>query len=267
MRDIALDYFRELFTATANPIYAPVIDILQLKVTADDNTCLLRPFNLFEFKDAAFNMHIDKSPGVDGLNPIFFQKFWPTIGQPIFDECMKWVAAGSIPTMVNDTIIALIPKCQNLEDMKDLEPISLCNVIYKIFAKVLANRLKVVLPQLISENLSAFVPGKSIINNVLMAFELLHYMKKKVKGKKGDIAIKIDMSKAYDSMDCHFLELVMMKLGFDSAWINLVMMCIRTVHFWLMTTLLVLLLPREVSGKVALSHLIYLSFMLKGCHL
>ena len=82
--------------------------------------------------------------------------------------------------------------------MRDLRPIALCNVLYKIIAKVLANRLKAFLPVLIDESQSAFVPGRAITDNVLVAFELIHYMKRKSYGKVGDVALKIDISKAYD---------------------------------------------------------------------
>lgn len=81
--------------------------------------------------------------------------------------------------------MVLIPKKDNVESMKDLRPIALCNVLYKILAKVLANRLKVILPGIITENQSAFVPGRSITDNVLVAFEVLHTIKRNNSGNNG----------------------------------------------------------------------------------
>ena len=90
--------------------------------------------------------------------------------------------------------------------MKDLRPISLCNVIYKIIAKVLANRMKHLLSRIISSTQSAFAPRRSITDNVMIACELLHYMKRKYRGNVGEVALKLDISKAYDIVDWKFLQ-------------------------------------------------------------
>lgn len=95
----------------------------------------------------------------------------------------------------------MIPKKDNADNMKDLRPIALCNVLYKIIAKVLANQLRVIFPYVITENQSAFVPGRSITDNVLVAFELLYYMEQKKRGAEGEVALKLDVSKAYDRVD------------------------------------------------------------------
>lgn len=99
--------------------------------------------------------------------------------------------------------------------MKDLRPIALCNVLYKIVAKVLANRVRKILPYIITENQSAFVPVRSISDNVLVAFETLYYMKRKKCGSKGEVASKLDVSKAYDRVDWFFLKDRMRQMGFS----------------------------------------------------
>jgi hypothetical protein len=115
--------------------------------------------------------------------------------------------------------------------MKDWRPISLCNVLYKIVAKVLANRLKPMLDKCISENQSAFVPGRSILDNAMAAIEIIHYMKAKTRGKKGEVALKLDISKAYDRIDWEYLKDMMAKMGFCQKWIRWIMLCVETVDY------------------------------------
>jgi hypothetical protein len=110
--------------------------------------------------------------------------------------------------------------------MKNFRPISLCNVLYKICSKVLANRLRGFLDEIISEEQSAFVPGRLITDNVLIAYT--HYLKRK-KGKSGACAIKLDMAKTYDRVEWEYLRQIMLKLGFHSTFVSLIMRCVESV--------------------------------------
>ena len=132
------------------------------------------------------------------------------------------------------TNIALIPKGDSKVSMKDWRPIALCNAVYKIFAKVLANRLKLVLDKCISDSQLAFVPERSILDNAMAAIEIIHYMKSKVKGKKGDVALKLDISKAYDMIDWSYLRGIMTKMGFSDQWVKWIMMCVETVDYFVL---------------------------------
>lgn len=115
--------------------------------------------------------------------------------------------------------------------MTDIRPISLCNVIYKIGSKVIANRLKVVLPSIISPTQSAFMPKRLITDNVLLAFELNHHINCKPKGKVNFMTLKLDVSKAYDRVEWSFLRKSLLRLGLDSSFVNLIMNCVTSVNY------------------------------------
>ena len=115
--------------------------------------------------------------------------------------------------------------------MTKFRPISLCNVSYKIVSKVLCQRLKKVLPQRISETQSAFVAGRQITDNIMVAQEMFHALRNKPGGRVKRMAIKTDMSKAYDRMEWSFIEAVMRKMGFSELWIEWIMRCITSVTY------------------------------------
>ena len=118
-----------------------------------------------------------------------------------------------------------------IQKVTDLRPISLCNVVYKVVSKVLANRLREVLPQIITPNQSAFFLGRLISDNILIAYELTHFLVNKREGKVGYAAIKLDMSKAYDRVEWCFLERMIRQLWFHERWISLIMECVTTVRY------------------------------------
>jgi hypothetical protein len=126
-------------------------------------------------------------------------------------------------------VIVLIPKVKNPERIKDLWPISLCNLVFKIVSKVIACRLKEVLDDIISQSQSAFVTGRLINNNILLAYETTHFMHLRKGGRDGLAAVNLDMSKAFDRVEWSFLKNMMLKLGFNSHWVQLVMSCITSI--------------------------------------
>ena len=130
-------------------------------------------------------MHPTKSPGPDGMSPLFFQKSWDVVGPQVTESVIQTLRTGVMPFGLNDTYICLIPKVKSPKKIIEYRPISLCNVIYKIVAKVLANRLKGVLSEVISDAQSAFVPGRQITDNVIAAFEVMHCINQRRKAKKG----------------------------------------------------------------------------------
>jgi hypothetical protein len=166
----------------------------------------VKPITCEELKEALFEIHPDKAPGPDGFNPAFYQHFWDRCGEDVYVATKDWLERGYFPSSLNDTNICLILKCDNPISMKDLRPISLCNVLYKMVSKLLANRLKGCLEKCVSEEQSAFIEGRSILDNALSAIEVIHALKRKTRGRKRELTLKIDISKAYDKVDWGFIR-------------------------------------------------------------
>ena len=132
------------------------LNVVQCMMTDDMREFLSLEFTIEEVKVALFQMGPTKAPGLDGMNALFYQKSRHVVGNSVVLAVLDFLNNGNILPDINHTNIVLIPKVKNLERMSEFRPISLCNVIYKIISKVLANKLKQVLPQIISPTQSAF---------------------------------------------------------------------------------------------------------------
>lgn len=126
------------------------------------NESLLTSYTDEEIKRALFQMHPSKSPGPDGMSPFFYQKYWDIVHHDVCLAVRNFLSSGQLFQESNFTHLTLIPKVKEPKVASELRPIALCNVVYKIASKVLANRLKVILPHIISPLQSAFVPGRLI---------------------------------------------------------------------------------------------------------
>ena len=116
--------------------------------------------------------------------PFFFtKKHWKVVGQSVIKAMQSFFISGKMLREVNNSYIVLIPKIQNPSTFNHFRPINLCNTIYKIISKLIVDRLRFVLPSLISPAQSAFIPGRWIAENQLIVQEILHsFKKRKVKG-------------------------------------------------------------------------------------
>jgi hypothetical protein len=230
LETLAINFYTGLFTAQDQTNPELITRFIQPRVTQDMNEKLCSPVTDSEIENALFMMHPNKSPGPDGFTAGFYIRHWDILKVDVWSGIRQFLDGGEMPDIVNNTILVLIPKVKQPQDLTQYRPIALCNVLYKIASKVLALRLRPILDEIISEEQSAFVPGRLITDNVITAYESIHYLKRK-KGKSGACAIKLDMAKAYDRVEWIYLRAIMAKLGFSDQWINVIMKCVETVSF------------------------------------
>lgn len=213
------------------PAHFDLIHVINSHLTLHHCPFLDQPFSTEEIQAAVFQMGKFKAPGPDGFIAGFYQKFWSTVGHSVSDAILGFLNSGYLFPHLNQTFLCLIPKTKSPLTVNNYRPISLCNVMYKIGAKVLTNRLSSVLPNLIANNQCAFLKGRLISDNILLAHEILEYIKKQKRGRLSSFGLKLDMNKAYDRVSWDFLRAVMTKLGLSTKWIQLISQCVSTVQF------------------------------------
>ncbi|XP_010694927.2 uncharacterized protein LOC104907665 [Beta vulgaris subsp. vulgaris] len=192
---------------------------------------LLLPFFEGEVREAMFGIGDAKSPGLDGSTAEFFKTHWVSLGPQVFQAVNHFLTTGFFFREWNQTLIVLLPKCPNPKDVTQFRPISLCNTIYKCDSKCLVNRLRPLLPDLITEYQSAFIPGRHMDDNILISHELNHVLNKHRRGNVHLAALKIDMNKAYDRVSWRFLLKVLHAYGLPGHWIQLISQCISSVTY------------------------------------
>ncbi|XP_024178589.1 uncharacterized protein LOC112184556 [Rosa chinensis] len=187
----------------------------------------------FFHKKASNRRQKNRIKGLFDVNGVWQEskKYWDLIGHEVSNAVILMLTHSELPPDLTYTYVALIPKVREVVNMSHLRPITLCNVIYKIVSKVLANRLKSFLPTIISPQQSAFVPDRLISDNTLVASELAHYMHKLRRGREGFLPLKLDISKPYDRLEWGFLQRIMLKMGFPEQWVQLIMSCLSTVRY------------------------------------
>ena len=177
-------------------------------------------------------MHPKKSPTSDGgMLFLFYQHYWSLVSDCVTHSFLDFLNHDFVPPNFNETHVVLIPKIKYPTKITQYRPISLSNVVLRLASKVLENRLKCLFLHVISENQSAFISERLITDNVVVAFETMHHINQKKLGKTGEMAVKLDMSKAYNRVEWDCLKKLMGKMGFHEKWVNIMMRCIRFVSY------------------------------------
>ncbi|KAA3459022.1 reverse transcriptase [Gossypium australe] len=204
IEEIARLYFSILFESKGVGDMEHILSGINACISDSMNQIMLNPYTEAEIIEALNGMGPTKALGSDGFPAIFYQKFWHIVlnhGQSMED--------------INKTLLVLIPKTVAPTNLKNFRPISLCTV----------------LDACIDDSQSAFVPDRLITDNVLLAYEILHTLKNKRTGRKGSMALKLDMSKAYDRVEWPFIKGVMSRMGFADGFIELIFRCISSVQY------------------------------------
>lgn len=228
---LGVNHFQSLFKDPGEITIAEVIQTAQCfhrYVEEEEADHLMDPVTKEEVESVIKSMEKEKSPGPDGWSTEFFLHFFEQIGAEITDVVEESRLKGEVYSPLNATFIALIPKKEAPESFEDFRPISLCNNIYKIIAKVIALRIKPILSRHISPEQFGFLNGRQIHEAIGVAQEVLHSVK--LKNKKGGV-IKIDLSKAYDRINWIYLRMLLTHLGFKVDFIRWIMGCITDVSY------------------------------------
>lgn len=193
----------------------PLLDGLELNSLNDgDNQFLIGRFTEEEIRKAVWSCGGEKSPEPDGFNFNFIKRHWEFLKEFV-EFLLEFHKHGKLVGGSNPSFIVLIPKVENPIKSKDFRPISLIGSLYKVLAKLLANRLKVVKDKIISTSQSAFIAKRQIMDSVLILNEVLDEAKTK---KKCCLVFKADFERAYDTVNWGFLDFMLMKLGFNEVW-------------------------------------------------
>jgi hypothetical protein len=182
IRSSFVSHFSNLFTSSCPPIEEEMLDLFPSVITDDDNNFLCSIPTEPEVISALFSLGSTKAPVPDGFTALFYKKYWPFVRADVLACIGNFFINKHLLNEQNYTFIALVPKQTGSHTVRQFRLIRLCNIVYKIISKVLANRFKTLIPKIISPFQLAFVPGRNIQDNSILAHELLHNFNNK-KGK------------------------------------------------------------------------------------
>ncbi|GJV16132.1 RNA-directed DNA polymerase, eukaryota, reverse transcriptase zinc-binding domain protein [Tanacetum coccineum] len=225
--DVKREFFQHFSKRFDKPMeHRAIVDMCYPRsLLIDQQEDLERVVTKEEVKRAVWDCGTDKSPGPDGFTFGFYRQFWMTIENDVFEAVSHFFTHADIPKGCNPSFIALISKIPDANMVSDFRPISLIGSIYKIIAKILANRLVRVLWDIVNEVQSDFIAERQILDGPFILNEVLQWCKIK---KNQSLIFKVDFEKAYDSVRWDFLDDVLKKSGFGNKWCDWIQTCLKS---------------------------------------
>jgi hypothetical protein len=225
--DHVVYYYKNLFSS--NIVLQEQLlaeEVIPNLITEDLNTMLTLLPSHQEIKAAVFALNKDSAPGPDGFGAYFFQHFWDIVKIDVINAVLQFFTSSWILPGYNSNIIALLPKSPNASSIDQYRPIAMANFKFKIISKIIADRLASLLPSLISEEQRGFVHDRNIRDCLCIASEATNLLHNKSFG--GNLALKIDISKAFDTLEWPFLLNVLSKFGFNSIFCNWIQVILQS---------------------------------------
>lgn len=231
--ELALNHFRSILSP-----YIPPGSRLNSQLVAstfsficspEESQVLVRMPSAEEISKTIFKLNPNKSPGPDGLTSGFYKAAWSILGIEVVGSIQKFFISPVMPSSTNSTILTLIPKTTGASSIKDYRPISCCNTIYKTISKLLVARIKPLLPKIILPNQTAFIKGRILLENCLLAAEIVNGYHRENGPKK--LTIKVDIAKAFDTLRWDFVIHCLSALNLPAKYIQWITECITTPSY------------------------------------
>ncbi|XP_026383990.1 uncharacterized protein LOC113279509 [Papaver somniferum] len=209
--DILVQYFQKKFEVKQNENVDKLLDVIPFVISLEDQNMLDKIPDEQEIKDILFNMDPESSPGPDGFTGCFYRACWHIIHLDVVITIHFCWERRFIPNGLNSNFLVLLRKVQGDKSPNQFRPIGLSNVSFKIFTKIITTRMSSLMSKLISHQQVAYIKGRCIQEQIMLASEMVNEMQKKIRG--GNVGLKLDISQAYDSVSWDFLLKVLSKYG------------------------------------------------------
>lgn len=225
---LAIKHFQNMFATI--PLTEDNVDrFYSSPIPPSISAGLVQPVSVEEIKQTLFSISDSKAPGPDGFTSIFFKCSWEIIGIDFTEAIKFFFDKNFLPHCINATRIALVLKVENPSCMDDFRFISCCNAIYKCISKVLAARLKTILPDVINHSQSTFVLGRQISDNILLTQEIMHNYH--LDNGPPKCALKVDLRKAFDMVSWEYILKGLRAICMPECMVNWIYTCISMTHF------------------------------------